>query len=410
MRRLVVKNVGPIKHVDIELKKINVFIGSQGSGKSTLAKIISFCSWLEKRRGDETSYIDAHKRLVTYHRLDEYFSENSMILYHGENLIYAYGWPENEILHTLNGFNPLDSEPLHVNDKEIFFFSLSPGVNPKVAYIPAERNFVSVVPTLQDYTEGNDNLQGFVLDWFRAKDRFKESNPLQILNFGVRFSSSGSDHLILENGKTLRLSAAASGYQSVTPLVAMIDWLANGIYKEEKPFSPSEAKQISDILSGISEADSKTNVDELKRRLKAFVEGKAYSHTQFIIEEPCQNLFPNAQKDLIYYLISSLDHGKNHHLVMTTHSPYVLTSLNNLIYAHKVGQTHEEEVAKLINPSSWIAYRDINVLYVADGGIESIMDEEQGLIKAEMIDGISTILNEEFDKLLEIEVNDEIQR
>ena len=29
------------------------FIGPQGSGKSTIAKIISFCSWLDKRISDD---------------------------------------------------------------------------------------------------------------------------------------------------------------------------------------------------------------------------------------------------------------------------------------------------------------------------------------------------------------------
>ena len=47
-RRLIINNIGPIKHVDIYLNKINVIIGPQSSGKSTIAKIISFCSWLEK--------------------------------------------------------------------------------------------------------------------------------------------------------------------------------------------------------------------------------------------------------------------------------------------------------------------------------------------------------------------------
>ena len=52
---------------------------------------------------------------------------------------------------------------------------------------------------------------------------------------------------------------------------------------------------------------------------------------------------------------------------------------------------------------SWIDFNDINVFFVADGGIESILDEDLKLIKAEEIDGISTVLNEEFDKLLELE-------
>ena len=58
---------------------------------------------------------------------------------------------------------------------------------------------------------------------------------------------------------------------------------------------------------------------------------------------------------------------------------------------------------KIIPSYSWIDFNDINVLFVADGGVESILDDELKLIKAEEIDGISTVLNEEFDKLLELE-------
>ena len=48
MRHLIIKNVGPIKNVDIELKRFNILIGAQSSGKSTIAKILSTCSWVEK--------------------------------------------------------------------------------------------------------------------------------------------------------------------------------------------------------------------------------------------------------------------------------------------------------------------------------------------------------------------------
>ena len=405
MNRLIVKDIGPIKYVDLDLKKINVFIGPQGKGKSTLAKIISFCSWLEKRRAEDLPYIDAYKRLKTYHRLGEYFTDSSMILYQGENVVYAYGWPDEKAIPLPDGFRINETNILHVNEKESFYFALSPKVNPKVIYIPAERNFVSAVPALQDYVEEKDNLQGFVVDWYRAKNKYNESNKLSILNLGVKFFSSGpaSDYLMLEDGKTIRLNSSASGYQSVTPLVTMVDWLSDGIYKEEKPLSPAEDKVISDILSKISNPLDPEEIKNFHRRFMAIMEGRVYSHTQFVIEEPCQNLYPDAQRDLVYYLIASLDQGKNHRLVMTTHSPYVLSSLNNLIYAYKVGQNHKEEVENIIPSSSWINCDDINVFYVDGGGVENIVDEELQQIKAERLDQVSTVLNEEFDRLLDIE-------
>lgn len=48
MSNLVIKSVGPIKDVHIELRRFNVLIGEQSSGKSTIAKVLSTCMWIEK--------------------------------------------------------------------------------------------------------------------------------------------------------------------------------------------------------------------------------------------------------------------------------------------------------------------------------------------------------------------------
>ena len=39
MAHIIIKNIGPIKHVELDLNKINVFMGPQSSGKSTIAKL-----------------------------------------------------------------------------------------------------------------------------------------------------------------------------------------------------------------------------------------------------------------------------------------------------------------------------------------------------------------------------------
>ena len=41
--KLIVKNFGPIKNAELELKKVTIFIGPQGSGKSALAKLVAIC-------------------------------------------------------------------------------------------------------------------------------------------------------------------------------------------------------------------------------------------------------------------------------------------------------------------------------------------------------------------------------
>ena len=89
MSRLIIRNVGPIKSVDIRLNKVNVFIGPQGSGKSTIAKIVSFCSWLEKvnEATDRAAVDGLIKRLGKFHHMEEYFTEKSVILYLGDNVV-----------------------------------------------------------------------------------------------------------------------------------------------------------------------------------------------------------------------------------------------------------------------------------------------------------------------------------
>jgi predicted ATPase len=39
--KLIVKDFGPIKNAELDLKKVTIFIGPQGSGKSTLAKLVA---------------------------------------------------------------------------------------------------------------------------------------------------------------------------------------------------------------------------------------------------------------------------------------------------------------------------------------------------------------------------------
>ena len=49
MKHLVIKNLGPLKEVDIELDDLNVIIGAQSTGKSCVLKMACYCSWVEKR-------------------------------------------------------------------------------------------------------------------------------------------------------------------------------------------------------------------------------------------------------------------------------------------------------------------------------------------------------------------------
>ena len=411
MRRLIIRHVGPIRSIDIRLNKVNVFIGPQGSGKSTIAKIISFCSWMEKVNDatDRAVTDGLIKRLSSFHHMDEYFTDKSVILYIGDNVAFAYNWKNEDSIPLLKKFQK-DSVD-HFHEREVVFYTDDKVVNPKVVYIPAERNFVSAVPTLKDYSDKNDNLQSFVNDWFDAKRHYTRENPMPVTNLGLGYyynKGSDRDFLTLDVKTSIPLTSASSGYQSIVPLTVLVKWLSSGIYEENKPFSPAENERVRDILAHLSESSKQIDA-EMVERLSGFIQGRVYSHTQFIVEEPEQNLFPQTQMDLMYHLLTEINHGRNHRLVLTTHSPYILYALNNCLLAFLVKDKIDEETAKTIDGAKYAMNpNDVSVWSIKDGCVRNDKNEphktiqdKRGLIRKNYFNEVMRQVMGDFNKLLE---------
>lgn len=413
MKHLVIQNVGPLKSIDITLKKVNVFIGMQSSGKSTIAKIISFCSWLDKLNSNvqRTISLGAYKSLETFHNFHGYLNAESEILYTGDNIVYLYSYKKEPSI-TIP-FDDYNSE--HYNEFEWVFSRIGRSSMPKVMYIPAERNFVSAVSNLGDYlAKEQTNLQHFLNTWYYEKRSFDKNKSFEILNLGAKYyfnNSDMSDHVLLSNGKDIMLHEASSGLQSLIPMIILIDVMAHGVYKNQggKPFSPNEEQQIMEMLSQVRGNELDSDKQEMISRLSAFVSGKIYTHTQFIIEEPEQNLFPETQMDFLYYLLSEINHGRNHHLVLTTHSPYILYALNNCMLAwlvkDKIDSKEELDVKSLqfaLNP------QDVSVWSLKDGylkneknEIHNTIQDKRGLIRKNYFNDIMKKVMGDFNTLLD---------
>ena len=398
MARLIIRNIGPIKDVDIELNKVNVFIGEQSSGKSTIAKIVSFCSWLEKTVNKDDVFFaqgkEAYRRLQAYHHIQSYFRENSVICYIGDNLAYAYNWPNHETF-PYPGWEVKHTE--HFSGNEVFLYPASKVVNPKVIYIPAERNFVSVVPNLQKYAEEDDNLMEFLLSWQEARKKYSVSHKLALLNLGMNFySQNGISNVVdLPEGGAVALEAASSGLQSVVPLLTLIDWLADGIYKENKPYSFEEIEKIKHLINEVAKDDS------LKERLAGIISGKIYTHTQFVIEEPEQNLFPTTQRDLVYYLLRTINHGRKHRLVVTTHSPYILHAFNNSMILGQVGDEMPDDMKNDLDCKDAAVNPDfVSVWQIKDGCLVDIKDSKTKTIGKHYFNDVMNDLLDDYYQMM----------
>ena len=128
----------------------------------------------------------------------------------------------------------------------------------------------------------------------------------------------------------------------------------------------------------------------------------------YIIEEPELNLYPTAQKDLIYHLINIVNNSYNkelytsHDLVITTHSPYILASLNNLLLSGKIKEEQTEKFSKakkIVNGDYYISKNDLNVYALKNGIAKSIISKETGLIAENELDHVSEEINYEFNAL-----------
>lgn len=120
------------------------------------------------------------------------------------------------------------------------------------------------------------------------------------------------------------------------------------------------------------------------------------------IEEPEAHLFPSAQKKLMELLADCYNLQKNHpKIFITTHSPYILTSLNNLLLASQALQKKNcpKDIRKryqniTLDPASFSAY------YIGEGSARNLMKDN--LILASEIDAISQEIGEEFNTLLDV--------
>ena len=415
MRRLVVRNVGPIKSVDIKLNRVNVFIGPQSSGKSTLAKIISFCTWLEKNNNlTERAVVDGLiNRLKRHHRLSSFFDQSSSILYIGENIAFAYNW--KTALPIPKRFIPLNYESL--NHGEVVFYRPTRVVNPKVIYIPAERNFVSSVSNLKDYSESDDSLQSFIEDWYDAKRNYTSEKPLDVFNLGASYYYNPKidvDYIQLSDvkKKKILLNDSSSGLQSVVPLYVLIEWMSSGIYEQTKPLSPEENQRIQEMLNSISGNTVNNSYEEkLLQKIKAMAADKLYTHTQFIVEEPEQNLFPKTQMDFLYYLLTSINRRKKHELVITTHSPYILYALNNCMLAYLVKDNLDDSLREsLAAARASIDPNEVSVWSIKDGclrnsnnDIHKTIQDARGLIRKNYFNDIMSSVMGDFSQLLEFD-------
>ena len=265
----------------------------------------------------------------------------------------------------------------------------------QIAYIPAERNIVAVIPNWFDISFSNDNnTQGYMSDWENARNTFSQHNKLDILNLGVSYYSDAEqrrERIQIDKGTEIAFLNASSGLQS------------DILYKER--FTQSSGTEI------VGRVDAITNTYP-EPRIKYFGSFREESlfteiidrfsltqHVSIYLEEPEENLFPSTQYELVKWMARQINTTKGNSLCIATHSPYILSSFNNLIQA--ADNENSVVVGSIIGESMAIPFEDINVYAVDKGTVKDIKDYDLRLISQTDLDAASDAIASDFSKLLE---------
>ena len=92
--------------------------------------------------------------------------------------------------------------------------------------------------------------------------------------------------------------------------------------------------------------------------------------------------------------------------MITTHSPYILGEINNLIYADMLSNRGVAGVESIIDRAKQLAAKKVSSYHVCDGMLEDAKDGDMGLIRNELIDGASIAITDECDALYELSVEE----
>lgn len=420
MKTLTVTDFSCIQKAHLEIEQLTLIIGPQASGKSVLCKLTYFlieCAQLEhtsilRKDSFERFTSDLKSRFVEWFPIAAWGDKRFKIQFEaGDYCIElarkTYGGKVSDDFRVKFSRAFQDQYELLLNDvqkvvqkaggsamrhpiefdwelRETIAKSLKSLMGKDCvsnqAFVPAGRSFfTSIGKAIATFEQGRV-LDPLILQFGRLYTAYKEhrhyffgeEKPAEISRrkaieqsfielLGGKVERDGDKEFVhTDDGRKVPFSALSSGQQELLPLVAFLPWLyGNG-------------------------------ADRL-----------------CYIEEPEAHLFPSAQSKLIENLVVACNSSAlAASLVLTTHSPYVLTKANNLLKAgsisKRLGEPKRKELETIISRRAWIYANKVRAYAIKDGKLFSILDAD-GLIDADYLDTVSGDMGDEFSQLLQLE-------
>lgn len=435
MNKIYIYNFGPVQEAEIDLdKKMQVFIGTQASGKSTICKVIYFCQKIRDYTLDflmdreqyfsnhENEYFNLYMKYMTKQfmgcfgktthmrkfKIKYFFGEKYIEITLNKDGYIRFKF-SNELKYSLSNLiyeaskmflNELNSERINSIIDNITALALMKqqfrerlyklfNNNAEIIYIPAGRSLLATMSEqLHDFSISDMDLtmQEFINLIRNTKNRFGSRIPDIVKNYTKTVKGQINNSSLVDAYDLIKKIFKAD-YMSESD--------GEKIYFDEKHwvklmYSSSGQQEVLWILMLVF-------IIILEKK-KSFV----------VIEEPEAHLFPIAQKNVIS-LIALMLNSTESKAIITTHSPYILTSVNILLYSDKVENSLKGKEMPVIARNMRIRYSTFGAYKIDnnsdnDNSMQDLLDEISHMISTDYIDEVSSITNSELDRLLDKEM------
>lgn len=397
MAKIRIQHFGPLKDNTswIEIGRVLLLIGDQGSGKSVIAKLISTFMWIEKaiNRGDHSIKFFERKSkfkntFLTYHRIQNYLNDKTVIDYIGDSCRFRYCK------------DSLSIEQVS-SSKEL----------PQIMYVPAERNFLAYIESFKELKVSSPSLREFKDEYKAAQKAIKGQCKLPLNNEVLEYDRQNDILHLRGDGFKLRVSETSSGYQSLIPLYLVSQHLVSTVMnnKDESEMKEEERERFRRIIHDIANNEE---FSDQQRREAISALSNIFKNNSFIniVEEPEQNLFPSSQFSILSSLLNINNLIPANKLIMTTHSPYIISYLTLFVKAHLLNKAIKDKqglskLNEIIPSDSHVDPKDLFIYEINEKeGKYSLLDNYKGMPSDDnyLNDGLAQS-NEKFSQLLDLE-------
>ncbi len=427
MSKIIIHKLGPIDHCELEISDFTLFTGPQASGKSTVAKSIFFFKNIKnilfeqvkkrcllgslftdeaidlsfKKRVEReirsnflqifgtTWHMDADMYLEYYYGSDTYIQVSLKMGFESPNYIWL------EFSQDLKKFiYKLEKRTQNVSEIHDDLSRIKGEIDhlfcdeAEIVFVPAGRSMITLLSTQLNYLYSSmDDTQKKNLDY--CTQNYLE----RILRLKPEFSLSAGQ--MIQN--TIYLTDRKIDKKLLFAAAGLMREILQGEYlyidgEERLQISEDKYVKINFSSSGQQEVVWILNV--------VFYYLVNNKKTYFIIEEPESHLFPNAQKLIAEFISLAKNHGKNQ-MFITTHSPYILGTINNLLYADRISRfVDSSELDQIVSSDKRMRFSALSAYFIENGKVEPCTDMEFESIENEVIDGASQDINSDYDKML----------